>query len=194
MEEDFDDQLRDPCQNDNAVETSFTTLQHLHALSRRSKATLVYVLVIWILILIKLHWVAALLFLFAFSLSTVPLFVWWSRIRFNCPLDLVIRSFGAGFALMFWSVYISVVVVFLMVIIRLPIGAFLTNMLAICSQVGSEELHKVMLARWSKRDLDMSRETKTHQIAATATSVGYALGATSFWVMIIIGFEVDVLD
>lgn len=37
-------------------------------------------------------------------LSAAPLFVWWSRIRFSCPLDLVVRSFGLGVFTMFWLV------------------------------------------------------------------------------------------
>lgn len=37
-------------------------------------------------------------------LSATPLFYWWSRIRFSCPLDLVVRSFGLGLFAMFWVV------------------------------------------------------------------------------------------
>ena len=40
----------------------------------------------------------------AFALSAAPLLVWWSRIRFSCPLDLVVRSFGLGLIGMFWVV------------------------------------------------------------------------------------------
>lgn len=40
----------------------------------------------------------------SFVLSTAPLFVWWSRIRFSCPLDLVVRSFGLGLIGMFYFV------------------------------------------------------------------------------------------
>ena len=36
--------------------------------------------------------------------------------------------------------------------------------------------NQVVLARWSKRDVAIGRETKAHQIAATSTSVGYAVG------------------
>ena len=42
----------------------------------------------------------------AFAIAAAPLFVWWSRIRFSCPLDLVVRSFGLGLIVMFWVVMI----------------------------------------------------------------------------------------
>ena len=42
----------------------------------------------------------------AFVLSASPLFLWWSRIRFSCPLDLVVRSFGLGLIGMFWVVMV----------------------------------------------------------------------------------------
>lgn len=59
----------------------------------------------------------------SFLVSAAPLFVWWSRIRFSCPLDLVVRSFGLGIFAMFWVVY---------VLFRLsstgPIGQLLVSM------------------------------------------------------------------
>ena len=45
----------------------------------------------------------------AFALSAAPLLVWWSRIRFSCPLDLVVRSFGLGLIGMFWVVMLLLV-------------------------------------------------------------------------------------
>lgn len=41
----------------------------------------------------------------SFLVSAAPLFAWWSRIRFSCPLDLVVRSFGLGIFAMVWVVY-----------------------------------------------------------------------------------------
>lgn len=40
----------------------------------------------------------------SFIISAMPLFLWWRRIRFSCPLDLVVRSFGLGLFAMFWVV------------------------------------------------------------------------------------------
>ncbi len=40
----------------------------------------------------------------SFFVSAGPLCAWWSRIRFSCPLDLVVRSFGLGVFTMFWVV------------------------------------------------------------------------------------------
>ena len=37
---------------------------------------------------------------------------------------------------------------------------------------------------WSKRDVAIGRETKAHQIAATATSLGYAVGFTFMFIMV----------
>lgn len=41
----------------------------------------------------------------SFLVCAAPLFAWWSRIRFSCPLDLVVRSFGLGIFAMVWVVY-----------------------------------------------------------------------------------------
>ncbi|CAM9241519.1 unnamed protein product [Discosporangium mesarthrocarpum] len=183
MEDDFDDQLRDPNQYDNPTDpASLSFLQHLESLSNVGKATLVYIVLVWVFLLIKLHWVVGILFVLAFTLSATPLFVWWNRIRYNCPLDLVVRSFGKGFAGMFWSVMISFYLA--LNVIVLTGGPRMTVTLTFLTYIGLEELHKVIITRWSKRGLDMSRESKIHQIAATSTSVGYALAATSMWMIV----------
>lgn len=44
----------------------------------------------------------------------------------------------------------------------------------------NNQTDQVIFARWSKRDVAIGRETKAHQIAATATSVGYSVGFSFF--------------
>lgn len=50
------------------------------------------------------HQVIALMSVLAFLVSAAPLYMWWAQIRYSCPLDLVVRSFGLGMIGMFWSV------------------------------------------------------------------------------------------
>eukprot|EP00903_Cladosiphon_okamuranus_P005554 g5530.t1 len=126
--------------------------------------------------------------------------MWWSRIRFSCPLDLVVRSFGLGVFTMFW------LVMFLFFLaVTGPMGKFFEALFGdwtfegiMIVYVGLEEMCKVFLARWSKRDVAIGRETKAHQIAATATSVGYsvgfsflAIGALDRWVDRMLGIEMN---
>eukprot|EP00904_Undaria_pinnatifida_P009481 jgi/Undpi1/5663/HiC_scaffold_2.g00937.m1 len=130
----------------------------------------------------------------SFVLSTAPLFVWWSRIRFSCPLDLVVRSFGLGLIGMFYFV-----LTLFYFATSGPMGVFLesifgwfTGLMNFIILVGIEEMVKVIFARWSKRDVAIGRETKANQIAATSTSVGYAVGF-SFIVIILLDVMVDTL-
>ena len=46
---------------------------------------------------------------------------------------------------------------------------------------------QVILVFWSKRDVAIGRETKAHQIATTATSLGYAVGFTFIMVILLDG-------
>lgn len=71
--------------------------------------------------------------LLAFFVSAGPLYLWWARIRFSCPLDLVVRSFGLGIIGMFWSVVILMYLLtkFLLLPVLLCIGLLFNNALAV---------------------------------------------------------------
>lgn len=193
--DEFDNQLNDPNQYDNPQDpASLSVMEHLRALSLRGKLTLVYIVGLLLAMLWFLDWVLAFVSMAAFVLSASPLFVWWSRIRFSCPLDLVVRSFGLGLIGMFWVVF------FLFIFTTSgPIGRLLhamfgwfTGLMDFIVLVGIEEMVKVVLARWSKRDVAIGRETKANQIAATSTSVGYAVGF-SFMMIIFLDIAIDSL-
>ncbi|CAM9391616.1 unnamed protein product [Ectocarpus fasciculatus] len=193
--DEFDNQLNDPGQYDNPQDpASLSVVEHLRALSIRGKLTLLYVAGVIVFVLCTLDWVIAFACMASFLVSAAPLFAWWSRIRFSCPLDLVVRSFGLGIFAMVWVVYM---------LFRLcstgPMGRLLYTMfgrlvgvVVLIILVGLEEMVKVIFARWSKRDVAIGRETKAHQIAATATSIGYSVGF-SFFMIIVLDLEVDLL-
>ncbi|CAM9773553.1 unnamed protein product [Ascophyllum nodosum] len=182
--DEFDNQLNDAGQYDNPQDpASLSLVEHIRALSVRGKLTLVYIVFVLIYLLFRKGWVLAFVTAVAFAIAAAPLFVWWSRIRFSCPLDLVVRSFGLGLIVMFWVVMIVNRYALMFAMFLLGVN----YQMGLVLLVGIEEMFKVILVFWSKRDVAIGRETKAHQIATTATSLGYAVGFTFIMVILLDG-------
>eukprot|EP00611_Tribonema_gayanum_P006492 TRINITY_DN1577_c0_g1_i2.p1 TRINITY_DN1577_c0_g1~~TRINITY_DN1577_c0_g1_i2.p1 ORF type:complete len:342 (+),score=95.21 TRINITY_DN1577_c0_g1_i2:321-1346(+) len=166
-------------------------LEQLKALSLTAKLTIVYVLVCAHLTLLSRDLVLYLGCMVAHAALIIPLLKWWQKHSHACPLDMVIRSFGMGYCGMALGVVFTLLLGFLVLIlaaVALPFMIVLWLGLPIYV-VGIEELFRVLIARRLKSGLDISRETITHQIAYTATSVGYAAASAALNFVVLASLE-----
>lgn len=166
--------------------------QQLKQLSCRSWLLIVYMIIsagsMFVLDIELLdHYALFIIFLMAHAALMTPLVMWWVRYKDSCPLDVVVRAFGLGYTVMLWGVILGSTG---MELICGALGTF-GALIVPAARVGMEELCKVLVARRMKGKLDVNRETKTHQIAYTATSIGFATTAcTTMLVWFAIQFEI----
>jgi RsiW-degrading membrane proteinase PrsW (M82 family) len=156
----FDSRLDDDQQFDGAVggQQTVSVRQQLKGLSGRSKASIVYVVALALFIVIISDWILSLFYVITHLCCIVPLLRWWRKHSFECPLDVVIKSFASGYILMTWSVLAALLVVVtpcsqIIALLSPVLGAFASTV----GLVGVEELFKVLIARNIKKGLDIDR-------------------------------------
>jgi RsiW-degrading membrane proteinase PrsW (M82 family) len=164
----FDSRLDDDQQFDGAVggQQTVSVRQQLKGLSGRSKASIVYVFALAIVIFIISDWMMSLFYVLTHLCCIVPLLRWWRKHSFECPLDVVIKSFASGYILMTWSVLAALLVVVtpcsqIIALVSPVLGALASTV----GLVGVEELFKVLIARNIKKGLDIDRYVQRFYIA-----------------------------